>query len=77
MRSYRAHAISPHPPRPYRGDINKSKIPRELQKLAPFFHDIDLGNSLNTTPEVYKLRGFKSLFPISEYQEGFEQKAKE
>jgi len=40
----------------------KQKIPNELKKLAPFFHDIDLGNGFNTAPETYRMRSAIQLF---------------
>ncbi len=40
----------------------KQKIPKELQHLAPFFHDIDLGNGFNTAPEIYRIRGAVNFF---------------
>jgi len=42
--------------------MNKQKIPNELKKLAPFFHDIDLGNNFNTAPEIYRMRSAQQLF---------------
>ncbi len=42
--------------------MKKEKIPKELQKLSPFFHDIDLGNNLNTAPEIYRIRAIINLF---------------
>lgn len=42
--------------------MSKQKIPNELKKLAPFFHDIDLGNNFNTAPEIYRMRSAIQLF---------------
>jgi SAM-dependent methyltransferase len=42
--------------------MKKQEIPKELQRLAPFFHDIDLGNGFNTAPETYRIRGVIELF---------------
>jgi len=42
--------------------MKKQKIPKDLQHLAPFFHDIDLGNGLNTAPEIYRMRGAVNFF---------------
>lgn len=42
--------------------MRKQKIPKELQKLVPFFHDIDLGNGFNTAPEIYRMRGAINMF---------------
>ncbi|GIW67671.1 MAG: hypothetical protein KatS3mg096_539 [Candidatus Parcubacteria bacterium] len=42
--------------------IKKQKIPKELQHLAPFFHDVDLGNGFNTAPEIYRMRDAINLF---------------
>ena len=42
--------------------MKKQKIPKDLQYLTPFFHDIDLGNGLNTAPEIYRMRGAVNLF---------------
>lgn len=42
--------------------MKKQEIPKELQHLAPFFHDIDLGNGFNTAPETYRMRGAIELF---------------
>lgn len=42
--------------------MTKQKIPKELKKLSPFFHDIDLGNNFNTAPEIYRMRNATQLF---------------
>lgn len=42
--------------------MKKQKIPKELQGLAPFFHDIDLSNGFNTAPEIYRMRDAINLF---------------
>jgi len=42
--------------------MKKQKIPKDLQHLTPFFHDIDLGNGFNTAPEIYRIRGAVNLF---------------
>jgi SAM-dependent methyltransferase len=42
--------------------MKKQEIPKELQHLAPFFHDIDLGNGFNTAPEIYRMRDAVNLF---------------
>jgi len=42
--------------------MSKHTIPKELKKLEPFFHDIDLGNGLNTAPEIYRMRSAINLF---------------
>lgn len=42
--------------------MKKQEIPKELQHLVPFFHDIDLGNDFNTAPETYRMRGAVDLF---------------
>ncbi len=42
--------------------MNIQKIPNGLKKLAPFFHDIDLGNDFNTAPEIYRMRDTTQLF---------------
>jgi len=42
--------------------MKKQKIPKELQHLTPFFHDIDLGNGFNTAPEIYRMRETVNLF---------------
>lgn len=42
--------------------MKKQEIPKELQHLAPFFHDIDLGNGFNTAPETYRMRRTIQLF---------------
>ncbi len=43
---------------------NNRKLPLELQKLSPYFHDIDLGDGLNTAPEIWRLRpALNSFFP--------------
>lgn len=44
--------------------MKKLKIPSELIKLAPFFHDIDLGSGYNTAPDIYRVREMENfLFP--------------
>lgn len=40
----------------------KKIIPQKLKKLGPFFHDIDLGNGLNTAPEIYRMRSATNFF---------------
>lgn len=42
--------------------MKKQRIPKELQSLAPFFHDVDLGNGFNTAPETYRMRGAIHMF---------------
>ena len=42
--------------------MNKLKIPSELKKFTPFFHDIDLGNGYITNPETYRMRNCIDLF---------------
>lgn len=42
--------------------MKKQKIPKDLQHLTPFFHDIDLGNGFNTAPEIYRIRGAVNFF---------------
>lgn len=52
--------------------MNNKKIPKELQSLAPFFHDIDLGSGSNTAPEIYRVRDAINLFfpPLLKLFEG-------
>lgn len=38
------------------------KIPEELLQFAPFFHDISLGEGLNTAPEIYRIRFAENFF---------------
>lgn len=42
--------------------MEKTKVPRELKYLAPFFHDIELGKGYNTAPESYRMREAINLF---------------
>jgi hypothetical protein len=42
--------------------MSKQKIPNGSKKLAPFFHDIDLGNSFNTAPGIYRMHDTIQLF---------------
>ncbi len=42
--------------------MRNNKIPKELQKMTPFFHDIDLGDGFNTAPEIYRMRNAIQLF---------------
>lgn len=42
--------------------MKKLKIPKKLQHLTPFFHDIDLGNGFNTAPEICRMRGAVNFF---------------
>jgi len=42
--------------------MKKIKLPQELESLAPFFHDIDLGKRYNTAPESYRMREAINLF---------------
>lgn len=42
--------------------MDKQRIPNELKKIAPFFHDIDLGHGLNTAPEIYRMRNAIQIF---------------
>lgn len=38
------------------------KIPSELEKFAPFYHDIDLGGDFNTAPGTYRIENAVRLF---------------
>lgn len=42
--------------------MEEKKIPEELKKMGPFFHDIDLGNGFNTAPEIYRMRNAVNFF---------------
>lgn len=42
--------------------MKETKIPKELQDLTPFFHDIDLGGGFNTAPEIYRMREAVNFF---------------
>jgi len=42
--------------------MQRSKIPHELGHLAPFFHDIDLGNGYNTAPETNRMKEIENMF---------------
>lgn len=38
------------------------KCPDELKKFEPFYHDIDLGNGYNTSPNTNRIRNAKKFF---------------
>lgn len=42
---------------------NKNKkIPKELKRLSPFFHDIELEENINIAPEIYRIRNARNMF---------------